>query len=425
MAAGSFFSRFSRAGMRCLLLSAALCLFSCGKPAATDPPAPPPPAVEVIPVAQEDVPVHTEWVATTDGYVNATIRAQVQGYLLKQEYQEGDLVKQGQLLFSIDDRPFAAALNQAQAALKQAQAAQLQAQAEIKRNEAQLYIAQADLARIKPLAEENAISKKDLDNATGSERSARAALVAAQAAAVASQAAVGSAEATLERAKLELGFTKIMSPIDGIAGIARAQVGDLLGPTQNAELTTVSTVNPIKVYFTVSEQDYLAYVQKHPSGAPTDEETGRAHYELVLGDGSVYGQSGTFFAIDRQVDPRTGTIRMAATFPNPENLLRPGQFGKVRTTEVLKGALLVPQRAVTEFQGKFQVAVVGSDKTVELRPVTPGERIAERWVITKGLTAGEQVVADGTAKVKQSMAVDPKPTPQSGAPSPAAPPGGK
>jgi membrane fusion protein (multidrug efflux system) len=379
----------------------------------------------VTTVAQEDVPVHTEWVATTDGYVNATIRAQVQGYLLKQEYQEGDLVKQGQLLFSIDDRPFAAALNQAQAALKQAEAALLQAQAEIKRNEAQLYIAQTDLARIKPLAEENAISKKDLDDAIGAERSTRAAVVAAQAAAVAAQAAVGSAEATVERARLELGFTKIASPIDGIAGIARAQVGDLLGPAQNAELATVSTVNPIKVYFTASEQDYIAYVHKHPSGAPTDEESNRAGYELVLGDGTVYGQKGSFFAIDRQVDPRTGTIRMAATFPNPDNLLRPGQFGKVRTTEVLKGALLVPQRAVTEFQGKFQVAVVGSDKTVDLRPVTTGDRIAERWIITAGLTAGEQIVTEGAAKVKQSMTVNPVPVQQSAAASPAASSGGK
>jgi len=412
MAAGPIHRRPLGLAIRCLLGAAALCLCSCAKKEA---PPTPPLTVEVAPVLQEDVPVQSEWVAETDGFVNATIRAQVQGYLLTQEYQEGDLVKKGQLLFEIDARPAEAALNQAQAALKQAEATSVQAQAEVTRSEAQLYIAQANLDRIKPLAEEHAISQKDLDDATGTERSARADLAAAKASAGASQASVGSARAAVERAKLDLGFTKITSPIDGIAGIARAQVGDLLGPAQTAELTTVSTVNPIKVYFTASEQAYFDYMRKYPSEAAAIEGEKRAVYELILADGTLYDHKGTFFAIDREVDPRTGTIRMAVTFPNPENLLRPGQFAKVRTTELRKGALLVPQRAVSELQGKFQVAVVGPDNTVTLRPVTPGQRAGTQWIIDKGLEPGEQVVAEGTQKVKQAMTVHAVPVQQEAA----------
>jgi len=368
-----------------------------------------PPAVKVVDVLQKDVPTFQEWVATTDGLVNATIRAEVQGYLLKQNYQEGDLVKKGQLLFEIDPRPFEAALNQAEAVLKQAAAASEQAAAEVTRNEAQLYIAETNLARVKPLAEENAISQKDLDDAVGTERAARAAVIASKASVNVAQAAIGVARAALEKAKLDLGFTKIVSPIEGIAGIARAQVGDLVGPAQTGELATVSTVNPMKVYYSVSEETYVKYMKRFGTEAAAVKGEEGTEHELFLADGAVYPHKGTFYAIDRQVDNRTGTIRMELLFPNPDNLLRPGQFGKVRRVEEKKGALLVPQLSVAELQGTYQVAVVGPSNTVEMRSVKPGERIGAWWVIDEGLKPNERVVAEGIQKVKQGMTINPQP----------------
>jgi membrane fusion protein, multidrug efflux system len=338
--------------------------------------APPAPAVEVTTVIQKDVPVYREWIGTLDGMVNATIRAQVQGYLIRQNYREGDFVKTGQVLFEIDPRTFQAALEQAQG--------QLEAQ------QARWTTAKANLARIKPLAEQNAVSKKDLDDSIGTEQSARAAVI--------------SAQASVDKAKLELGFTKITSPVDGISGLAKAQIGNLVGPGATEELTTVSTVQPIKAYIQVSEQEYIQ------SGRAGEKKAEKLQAELILADGSVYPQKGTFGFADRQIDVKTGTIKVAAIFPNPGNFLRPGQYGKIRVaTSVRKDALLVPQRAVTEVQGKYMVAVVGADNKVDIRTVQAAERVDSLWVILEGLKPGERVVVEGVQKVRPGMPVTPKP----------------
>ena len=382
--------------------------------------APPPPLVEVINVLQKDVPIHLEWIGTADGLVNAVIRAQVMGYLIKQNYREGDLVKKDQVLFEIDPRPFKVALDQAKATLDQSEASLEQSKAEVARQEARYTVAKANLVRIKPLADQNAVSKKDLDDAIGNEQSSQAAVVAAQAAVVAGQAAVGVAKAAVDKAQLDLDFTKLTSPVAGIAGIAKAQIGNLVGPGQLEELTTVSTVDPIKVYISVSEQEWMnamEYRQAH--GARQ-----KVPLELILADGRIYPHKGEFALADRQVDVKTGTIKVGALFQNPGNILRPGQFGRVRAlVGVKKGAVLVPQRAVTELQGSFQVVVVGPDNKVDIRPVKAAERIEQLWVIDEGLKPGERVVVEGIQKVRQGMTVTPKPfvaqtPPQPGAISP-------
>jgi membrane fusion protein (multidrug efflux system) len=334
-----------------------------------------PPAVEVVGVVQQDVPIFAEWVATLDGMVNATIRAQVQGYLIKQSYKEGDTVKKGQVLFQIDPRTF--------------QAVQEQAQGELERTKARLTQTKANLARIRPLATQRAVSQKDLDDAIAAEQSA--------------QAAVMSAKAVFDKASLDLNFTRITSPIDGIAGIAKAQMGNLVGPGSIEELTTVSTVNPIKAYSGLSEQEYLKAQESR-------QQAGKVPLQLILADGSVYPYKGEFAFADRQVDVRTGTIRVAALFPNPNNLLRPGQFARLRAQMGLKrSALLVPQRAVTEVQGKYLVAVVGTDNKVVIKQVKAAERFGSLWVIDEGLKVGDKVVAEGVQKVRDGMIVSPKP----------------
>ncbi len=335
-----------------------------------------PPTVEVMTVIQKDVPVYSEWIGTLDGLVNATIRAQVQGYLIKQNYKEGDFVRTGQVLFEIDPRTFQATLEQAKG--------------ELEAQQARWTTAKANLARIKPLAEQNAVSKKDLDDSIGTEQSARA--------------AVFSAQAKVDKAQLDLGFTKVTSPVDGIAGLAKAQIGNLVGPGGMEELTTVSTVNPIKVYIQVSEQEYLA------AGRGGEKRAENLKGELILSDGSVYPYKGSFAFADRQVDVKTGTIKVAVIFPNPGNFLRPGQYGKIRVaTSVRKDALLVPQRAVAEVQGKYMVAVVGADNKADIRPVKTAERVDNLWVIVEGLKPGEKVVVEGIQKVRPGSPVNPKP----------------
>jgi membrane fusion protein (multidrug efflux system) len=359
--------------MSAVLLLAAACSDDKDKKAAAAPP--PPPEVEVAEVVQKDVPVYQEWVASTDGTVNATILAQVQGYLIKQNYREGDFVKKGTLLFEIDPRPFQAALDEARAALAMQQAV--------------LQTAQANLKRILPLAAANAVSQRDKDNAVGMEQSARAQVLGSQ--------------AQVRKAELDLSFTRIVSPIDGIAGAANAQLGDLVGTPQARVLTTVSTVNPIKVYVPISEREYLSAMERKPDAV-------KATFDLILADGSTWPQKGTFSFADRQVETQTGTIRVAILFPNPDNLLRPGQFAKVRALmKTEKGALLVPQRAVGELQGSYQVAVVGGDNVVQIRGVKVGERIGNLWVIREGLAPGDRVVAEGTQKVGNGVKITPKP----------------
>ena len=365
---------------------------------------PPPPAVEVVELIQKDVTIHSEWVGTMDGSVNATIRPQVTGYLVKQNYKEGDSVKKGQLLFEIDPRTFQAAVNQAKAALDQAVASLERAKAEVAVVDARWVTAKANLGRIKPLAEQNAVSKKDLDDATGIELSTRSAVQAAKAAVVAAQATVGASKAELERAQLDLEFTRVISPIDGIAGAAKAQIGNLVGPGSTEELTTVSQVDPIKVYAALSEQEYLKAAERQ------EARRGEVPIEMILADGSVYPHKGEFSFADRQVDVRTGTIRVTLLFPNPSNLLRPGQFARIRAEmEMKKGALTLPQRALTDVQGKQMVAVVGPDNKVSIKPVKAGARFGQLRVIEEGLQAGQKVVAEGIQKVRDGVVVSPLP----------------
>lgn len=337
--------------------------------------APPPPEVVVSEVVRKDVPVQREWIGTADGLVNAVIRAQVEGYLIKQNYREGELVKKGEVLFEIDPRPFQADL--------------AQAKAELARQQARHQTSRANLARIRPLAEKRAVSRRDLDNAVGMELSDRAAVEAARAA--------------MEEARLKLSFTRITSPIEGVAGIAKAQIGNLVGPGQTEELTTVSQLDPIKVYIPISEQEYLQAVARGRSGKEVSPE-------LILADGSVYPHRGKMAFADRQVNVLTGTITVAVLYPNPGNVLRPGQFAKVKAvTRVKEGALLVPQRAVTELQGSYQVAVVGPANKVDIRPVKAAERIDNLWVIDEGVKPGEKVIVEGFQKVKQGSVVTTRP----------------
>jgi len=346
----------------------------------------PMPEVEVATVEQRDVPLYSEWVATLDGYVNAQIRPQVSGYIIKQNYTEGSLVRKGQVLFEIDPRPFTAALDRAKGDLAQAQA--------------QLGKSTLDVERDTPLAEAKAIAKSQLDNEVQAKLGA--------------QAAVESAKAAVEQAELNLEWTRVTSLVDGIAGIAQVQIGNLVG--SNSILTSVSQVEPIKAFFPISEREYVL-VQKE-SNATSSKHTIRFlgnSLELILTDGSVYPQKGKILLADRQVDPNTGTIRIVAAFPNPGNVLRPGQYGRVRVeTGIKKGALLLPQSAVAQSQGTYQVAVVGSDHKVSMHTVKPGETVGTMWVIDEGLRPGEQVVVEGLQQLKEGTLVTPKPVHLSG-----------
>lgn len=349
-----------------------------------------PPVVEYVTVQQQDVPIITEWVGTMDGYVNAVIKPQVSGYLTRQLYREGQLVKKGQALFEIDPRTFQAAFDQAVGSLEQAKG-------NLASQEATYITAKADLERVRPLAKRNAVSKKDLDDAVGKEASSKASVESAK-------AAIASAAAAVEKARLDLDFTRITSPVEGIAGIAKAQLGNLVSPSMQNELTTVSTVDPIKVYINVSEQEHLR-AQKVTDGAIE-----KVPLQLILADGSVYSRTGKFVLADRQIDPGTGTLKVGALFPNPNGLLRPGQFGRLRATIMMrKGALLVPQRAVTEMQGKYLVAVVTADNKADVRTVKVGERYGSDWIIEEGIKLGEKVVVEGVQKARPGSPVDPKP----------------
>lgn len=391
-----------------------LLVTGCGQ-GQSGPTAPPPLPVAVATVTQQDVPVYAEWIASTDGAVNATIRAQVQGYLVSQRYREGDLVEKGQLLFEIDARPFRATLShaeaaeqQAVAALSQAEATLEQAKADVAKQEALWVTAKANYDRFKELVGRGAVSQKDVDDATGAERAtyagvtaAKANVTAAQAAIAVQRAAIAAARAAAEKARVDLGFTRIVAPVTGIAGIAKAQIGDLVGPPPGSteELTTVSSVDPIKVYVPMSEQEYLAAARQG-----RDKATGPI--ELTLADGSRHPQTGRIAFADRQVDVQTGTIKVAVLFPNPGNVVRPGQFARVRAQRSVKaGALLVPQRAVMEQQGSYQVAVVGADQKVDMRPVKVGQQVGSLWVIDDGVRPGERVIVEGLQKVRPGMVV--------------------
>src|SRR5271170_7854069 len=353
------------------------------------------PDVEVAQVQKEDVPIYAEWIGTLDGLVNADVRAQVTGYLLKQGYQEGASVKQGQLLFQIDPRPFQAALDQAQGQLAQAQAQLATAEAVQVRT-------QLDVEKYRPLAKEQAASQQDLDNSVQNNLAAKATVETAQ-------ALIKTDEAAVETARINLEFTRLVAPIDGIAGQAQLQVGALVN-LGSGPVTSVSTLDPIKVYFTVGEPQYLAWRQRFPTEATRAAADKNLRLQLILADGSTYEHEGTFYFADRQVNESTGAIRIAGLFPNPGGILRPGGYGRVRAViRVQQNALLVPQRAVSELQGGYQVATVDADNKVTIRTVMVGDRVGNQWIITDGLKPGERVVAEGVQKVRPGMRVNPKP----------------
>ena len=367
----------SRGKTFCLLISIALVLLSSqGCRTSVSAAAPPPPGVQVAEVIQQDVPVYHEYIATLDGFVNAQIQPQVSGYLIKQNYHEGALVRKNDVLFNIDPRPFQAILDQAKAKLAQ--------------SEAQLGKAQLDVQRDTPLAREKAIAQSQLDNDIQAN--------------LAAKATVEADKAAIEQATLNLEFTDVRSLVDGVAGIADRQVGNLVGP--QTLLTTVSQLDPIKAYFVVNEQQYLAFIQRNPTAAARERTQRSLDFELITADASTYPRRGKFFAVDRQVDVQTGAIRLAALFPNPDNILRPGQYGRVRFVSYIRPkALLVPQKAVTELQGIYQLAVVGADNKVNVRSVTMGERTGQMWIVENGLKPGERVVVEGVQKARDGATV--------------------
>jgi len=361
------------------MLACLLIFIFCGckkKPAQA-----PPPEVQTITVSTTNVAIFEEWIGALDGFVNAQIRAQVSGYLLKQNYQEGSEVKTGDVLFEIDPRPFQAALDQTLAKLAQ--------------DQAQEHKTELDVNRFTPLAKSQAISQEELDDA-----------VQANLAAVAQ---LKSDQAQVENAQLNLGFTKILSPVDGLAGIALGQIGDLVSASSGL-LTTVSTINPIKVYFNVSEQSYMDFWRNYTS-SNTDQTN--LELQLILSDGKPFPEKGKFYLADRQVNANTGTLQIAGLFPNPQLLLRPGQYGRVRAqTETRTNTILVPQRAVAELQGTYQVVIVqtqNNTNTTHLKSVKVGPQIGANWIIENGLAAGDRVVVEGTQQAKQGTIVNPKP----------------
>jgi RND family efflux transporter MFP subunit len=341
---------------------------------------PPPPEVSVITVHPEKVSLSTEWIATLDGYVNAQIRPQVAGYLIRRDYEEGTIVRKDQVMFAIDPRPFEAALAQAQARVGEAQA--------------QLGRTERDLERDRPLAAQRAIAQSQLDNDIQAN--------------LAAQAAITSAAAAVDTARLNVGFTKVTSLVTGVAAIATAQIGDLVGPT--TLLTTVSQIDPIKAYFPLGEQDYLRMAGRiNARTASKQPWTGETGLTLLLADGSVYPEHGSFLAADREIDPKTGTIRICAVFPNPTHKLRPGEYGRVRAeTETVDNAILVPQRAVIELQGSYQLRIVTPDNRLTTRTVTLGERAGNRWIVAEGVKPDERVVVEG-AQARDGTVVNPKP----------------
>jgi membrane fusion protein (multidrug efflux system) len=363
-----------RATLGALLIFLVFSTACSRKPAQTGPP---PPEVLVTTVTPRDVPRILERVATLDGFINANINAQVQGYIVSRDYQEGSLVKKGDLLFQIDPRPFEAALAQAKGTLA--------------RDKANLAKAEADEKRALDLFNRKVISDQERDTAV--------------AAAGSNRANVEADEAAVKQAELNLGYTKITAPIDGIAGFANNQVGDLVGPT-TGPLTTVSQIDPIKAIVTAGEGPFTDFVSRHPDPTERAAYIRSLQFDLILGNGTLYPHKGTFYALDRNLDLKTGSIRYEVIFPNPGNNLRPGQFGKVRfVADTKKNALIVPQEAVSELQGNYQVVVVDQDNKAHIRPVKMGERIGSMWEVTDGLKPGERVVVQGLQKAREGAPV--------------------
>ena len=378
-----FFGKLrSHTGFSALSVAILLLLTECAKKQSAPQVVAPMP-VTFATVEQRDVSLYGDWVATLDGFVNAQIQPQVSGYMIKQDYREGSVVQSGQVLFEIDPRPFQATLDQAEGQLAQARA--------------QLALADINVKRDTPLAQAHAIAQSQLDNEVQQQ--------------AAQGAGVRIAEANVEQAQLNLGFTKVRSLVTGIAGRAMTQVGNLV--SQSTALTTVSQVNPVKVYFSISEQEYLGLSGRVKAGGKADLLSGgnAIPLQLMLGNGQLYPYKGQIVFVDRQVNPETGTIQIAGSFPNPQNLLRPGQFGRIKAeTEVRHDALLIPQRAVNELQGSYQVAVVDSNNTVQIRSVALGPQFGSDLIITSGIKRDERVVTEGVSKLKDGMRVSPQST---------------
>jgi membrane fusion protein (multidrug efflux system) len=366
---------WARIGRALVALWLSLSVVACGRP---ERPPPPPPSVLTLEVGVEDVPIYGEWVGTTQGFVNAQIRPNIEGYLLEQVYSNGAAVSADEPLFRIDPRQFQAAFEDAKG--------------EVTRAEALLERSRLNVERYRPLAARGAVSQKELDDAIQGERAQRAALE--------------SARAQLGQASLNLGWTEVRSPISGVASIARAQVGDLVNP--QTLLARVSTIDPIRVSFPISEQQYLIWRRSQVRGDASGLGTAR----LTLADGEVYPEAGKFYALGLDVDPSTGTIMVEATFPNPESILRPGQFARIRVQiDERKGAVTVPQRAVRDLQGQNQVAVVGKDDIIEMRNVTLGPTFGTLWVVDQGLEKGETIVVEGLQRIRGGVKVDARPAP--------------
>jgi membrane fusion protein (multidrug efflux system) len=394
--------------MKCLFAFAAaagLLLTGCsGKSVTAAGNAPPPTDVTVVPVEQRDVPVYGDWIATLDGTVNANIQPQVGGYLIKQDYREGSFVHKGDVLFEIDPRTFQATLDQTLAQVAQAEGQLAQAQA-------QLQLANINVNRDTPLAAARAIAQSQLDNDIQNRAQIEAQIKTAQ-------ANIQTNKAAVEQARLNLGFTEVRSLVNGIAGIAATQVGSQVNAT--TVLTSVSQVDPIRVYFSITEQEYLALEARAGKSAGPDflRDNSAVPLELTLSNDTVYLHQGRIAFADRQVNSQTGTIRIVGAFPNPGNVLRPGQYGRIRAiTNLNRKALLVPQRAVTELQDRYQAAVVDANNRVAIAAVEVGDRVGPMWIIRNGLKPGDRVVSEGTSKVRDGMQVNPKQdtTPATGA----------
>jgi membrane fusion protein, multidrug efflux system len=394
-------SPMKRAPVPALMALLAIAASGCAKKEA---PAPPPPDVKVASVLQKDVPIYVEAIGQTRGSTEIEVQARVEGFLQTIDFKEGNPVRKGQLLYTIDPKPFEANLAQAKGKLAQA--------------EADLARAKQDVVRYEPLVAKNAISRQEYETAVVVQRAA--------------EASVAAARAGAERADIDLGYTRVLAPVDGLVGKTEVYPGTLVGRGQSTLLTRISQIDTIHVRFTVPERDYLKYARRNQDRLAKGTVAKSLPFELVLADGSVHPQKGQIVFVDRNVDPQTGTILMEAAFPNPGALLRPGQYARVRAAVELKtGAILVPQRAVSELQGIYNVAVVGGDDTVEMRMVKPAERIGTLWVIDSGLKGGERIVVEGLQKVRPGVKVKPEAVKidegaaAQGAPTGAAPPEAK
>lgn len=365
---------------------------SCEKQQAAQGP-PPAPVVNFITVQQKDVPIYGDWVATLQGYQNAQIQPQVSGYLIRQNYREGSTVHKGEVLFEIDPRPFQAALDQAKGQLAQAQGQLAQAQAA-------LQLAEINVKRDTPLANAHAIAQSQLDNDQQTREEQKAGVASAQ-------AAIAAAQASVEKAELDLGFTQVRSLLDGVAGVANTQIGNLV--STSTVLTTVSQVSPIKAYFSVTDREYMQFTGQ---GSTSDwvSKANQSPLQLTLTTGQTYDHPGHILFADRQVNSQTGTILLVSEFANPGGLLRPGQFGRIRAqTSVQHDALLIPQQAVSELQGHYLVDLVNPDNKVHVQPIEVGDRVGQSWIVTSGLKAGERVITDGAMKVREGVTVRPQP----------------